>query len=105
LWTWHSKVRILPAQPIAKVVAQRWRLGTEQEVGIAMPDRAKDELQIFTGNSNMTLARDVCEVLGVRLGAAEVGRFPDGEVLVEIRENVRGGDCFVMQSICTPPND
>jgi ribose-phosphate pyrophosphokinase len=70
-----------------------------------MPDRAKDELQIFTGNSNMTLARDVCEVLGVRLGAAEVGRFPDGEVLVEIRENVRGGDCFVMQSICTPPND
>ena len=70
-----------------------------------MPDRAKDELQIFTGNSNLTLAREVCEVLGVRLGAAEVGRFPDGEVLVEIRENVRGGDCFVLQSICTPPND
>jgi len=70
-----------------------------------MADRAKDELQIFTGNSNLTLAREVCQVLGVRLGAAEVGRFPDGEVLVEIRENVRGGDCFVMQSICTPPND
>ena len=70
-----------------------------------MPARAKDELQIFTGNSNPALAREVCEHLGVRLGEAEVGRFPDGEVLVEVRENVRGGDCFVLQSICTPPND
>ncbi|HZZ08661.1 MAG TPA: ribose-phosphate pyrophosphokinase [Candidatus Binataceae bacterium] len=70
-----------------------------------MPERAKDELQIFTGNSNPALAREVCEHLGVRLGEAEVGRFPDGEVLVEVRENVRGGDCFVLQSICTPPND
>jgi ribose-phosphate pyrophosphokinase len=47
----------------------------------------------------------VCEHLGVRLGEAEVGRFPDGEVMVEVRENVRGGDCFVLQSICTPPNE
>jgi ribose-phosphate pyrophosphokinase len=70
-----------------------------------MPERAKDELQIFTGNSNPALAREVCEHLGVRVGEAEVGRFPDGEVLVEVRENVRGGDCFVLQSICTPPND
>jgi ribose-phosphate pyrophosphokinase len=70
-----------------------------------MPERAKDELKVFTGNSNAGLAREVCAVLGVRLGNAEVGRFPDGEVMVEIRENVRGGDCFVMQSICTPPND
>jgi len=70
-----------------------------------MPERAKDELEIFTGNSNPALAREVCEYLGVRLGEAEVGRFPDGEVMVEVRENVRGGDCFVLQSICTPPND
>jgi ribose-phosphate pyrophosphokinase len=70
-----------------------------------MPERAKDELEIFTGNSNPALAREVCEYLGVRLGQAEVGRFPDGEVMVEVRENVRGGDCFVLQSICTPPND
>jgi ribose-phosphate pyrophosphokinase len=41
----------------------------------------------------------------VRLGEAVVGRFPDGEVMVEVRENVRGGDCFVLQSICTPPNE
>ena len=70
-----------------------------------MPERAKDELEIFTGNSNSALAREVCEHLGVQLGAAEVGRFPDGEVMVEVRENVRGGDCFVLQSICTPPNE
>jgi ribose-phosphate pyrophosphokinase len=70
-----------------------------------MPERAKDELEIFTGSSNPALAREVCEHLDVRLGEAEVGRFPDGEVMVEVRENVRGGDCFVLQSICTPPND
>jgi ribose-phosphate pyrophosphokinase len=70
-----------------------------------MSERAKDELEIFTGNSNPALAREVCEHLNVRLGQAEVGRFPDGEVMVEVRENVRGGDCFVLQSVCTPPNE
>jgi len=70
-----------------------------------MPERAKDELEIFAGNSNPALAREVAEYLGVRLAEAEVGRFPDGEVLVEVRENVRGGDCFVIQAVCSPPND
>src|SRR6202007_2741899 len=70
-----------------------------------MADQAKDALEIFTGTSNPALAREVCEHLDVRVGEAEVGRFPDGEVMVEVRENVRGGDCFVLQSICTPPND
>ena len=70
-----------------------------------MSERAKDELEIFTGNSNPALAREVCEHLSVRLGEADVGRFPDGEVMVEIRENVRGGDCFVIQSVCSPPNE
>ncbi|MGH7249178.1 MAG: ribose-phosphate pyrophosphokinase, partial [Pseudomonadota bacterium] len=70
-----------------------------------MPERAKDELEIFTGNSNPALAREVCEFLNVKLGELEVGRFPDGEVMVEVRENVRGGDCFVIQSVCTPPNE
>jgi ribose-phosphate pyrophosphokinase len=70
-----------------------------------MSERAKDELEIFTGNSNPALAREVSENLNVRLGEAEVGRFPDGEVMVEVRENVRGGDVFVIQSTCTPPNE
>jgi ribose-phosphate pyrophosphokinase len=70
-----------------------------------MSERAKDELEIFTGNSNPALAREVAEHLGVKLGEVEVGRFPDGEVLVEVRQNVRGGDCFVIQSTCSPPNE
>lgn len=70
-----------------------------------MSDRVKDQLEVFTGNSNPALAREVCEHLGVKLGEAEVGRFPDGEVMIEVRENVRGGDCFVVQSTCSPPNE
>jgi ribose-phosphate pyrophosphokinase len=70
-----------------------------------MSDRVKDQLEVFTGNSNPALAREVTEQIGVNMGEAEVGRFPDGEVMVVIRENVRGGDCFVIQSICTPPNE
>jgi ribose-phosphate pyrophosphokinase len=65
----------------------------------------KDEIKIFTGNSNRPLAEAICAYVGVPLGHAEVGRFSDGEVQVEITENVRGGDVFVIQSICTPPND
>jgi len=70
-----------------------------------MSERAKDELEIFTGNSNPALAREVCQHLDVKLGVADVSRFPDGEVMVEVHENVRGGDCFVLQSTCSPPND
>ena len=70
-----------------------------------MVDQAKDALEIFTGTSNPALAREVCEHLKVRLGEAEVGRFPDGEVMIEVHENVRGGDVFVIQSTCSPPNE
>src|SRR3984957_3494799 len=70
-----------------------------------MSERAKNELEIFTGNSNPALAREVCEALHVRLGQVDAGPFPDGEVMVEVRDNVRGGDCFVLQSTCTPPNE
>ena len=65
----------------------------------------KDEIKIFTGNSNPALAQAVCRQLDVARGAAVVRRFSDGEVLVEIAENVRGGDVFVIQSTCTPVND
>jgi ribose-phosphate pyrophosphokinase len=60
---------------------------------------------VFTGNSNRPLVDDVCRQLDVPLGNAEVRRFSDGEVMVEIAENVRGGDVFVVQSTCTPVND
>ena len=65
----------------------------------------RDEIKVFAGNSNPVLADAVCAYLKVHRGQAEVRRFSDGEVLVEIKENVRGGDVFVIQSTCTPVND
>jgi ribose-phosphate pyrophosphokinase len=62
-------------------------------------------MMVFTGNANPKLAEDVARKLNLRLGRAVVGRFSDGEVMVEILENVRGKDVFVLQSTCTPTND
>ncbi|MBK8765261.1 MAG: ribose-phosphate pyrophosphokinase [Burkholderiaceae bacterium] len=60
---------------------------------------------IFTGNANPKLAADVASHLRLPLGKATVGRFSDGEVMVEILENVRGKDVFVLQPTCAPTND
>src|SRR5215467_6383570 len=67
--------------------------------------RAKDEVIIFAGSSNPNLAEDICRYLGTKLASAEIGRFSDGEIQVEVTENVRGGDVFVVQSTCPPAND
>jgi ribose-phosphate pyrophosphokinase len=66
---------------------------------------AYDSLMVFTGNANPKLAHDVVRHLSIRVGRATVGRFSDGEVMVEILENVRGKDVFVLQSTCMPTND
>lgn len=60
---------------------------------------------LFTGNANPELAAKIAEHLNLRLGKAVVGRFSDGETMVEILENVRGRDVFVIQSTCAPTND
>ncbi len=65
---------------------------------------ANHELKIFAGNSNLPLAERVCSYLEVPLGKAQVKTFSDGEVSVEIDENVRGADVFVIQSTCPPVN-
>jgi ribose-phosphate pyrophosphokinase len=62
------------------------------------------ELKIFTGNSNPELAREICADLGLPLSKASVKTFSDGEIMVEIAENVRGRDVFVVQSTCAPSN-
>ncbi len=62
-------------------------------------------MMVFTGNANPKLAEDVARHLNKGLGRATVGRFSDGEVMVEILENVRGKDVFVLQSTCAPTND
>jgi len=63
------------------------------------------QIMVFTGNANPQLARDIVRHLRLNLGAANVSSFSDGEVQVEIMENVRGKDVFILQSTCAPTND
>ncbi|WP_417916518.1 ribose-phosphate pyrophosphokinase [Candidatus Electronema sp. JC] len=62
-------------------------------------------MKIFTGNANPEIAREICNYLDIPLSSAEVKKFSDGEISVEIGENVRGTDVFVIQPTCTPVND
>ena len=62
-------------------------------------------MMVFTGNANPVLAQEVATHLGIELGRADVGRFSDGEVMLELLENVRGKDVFVLQSTSHPTND
>lgn len=64
-----------------------------------------DSLMVFTGNANRKLAESVARHLKIPLGQATVSRFSDGEILIELLENVRGKDVFVLQSTCAPTND
>ena len=66
---------------------------------------ALDNLTIFTGSANPKLAKEVARQMGSQLGRAKIGKFSDGEVMVEIMENVRGKDVFILQSTCAPTND
>ena len=66
---------------------------------------AFEQMRIFTGNANPKLAEAVCRHLNISLGRCTVGRFSDGEVMVELLENVRGREVFVLQSTCAPTND
>ena len=62
-------------------------------------------MMIFTGNANPRLAMDIASCLNLPLGKINVGRFSDGEVMVDIGENVRGHDIYIVQPICAPAND
>jgi ribose-phosphate pyrophosphokinase len=64
-----------------------------------------DTLALFSGNANPALAQDIARILQTPLGRAYVGRFSDGEVNIELMENVRGRDVFIAQSTCPPAND
>lgn len=65
----------------------------------------KNNISVISGNSNIPLAKSICKTLKVPLEHVAVGRFPDGEIRVQIEENVRGKDVFIIQSICSNPND
>lgn len=66
---------------------------------------ANGDMMVFTGNANPKLAEEVVSHLGMGLGRATVDRFSDGEVMIELMDNVRGKDVFVLQSTCMPTND
>lgn len=71
-----------------------------------MPTGSKaSSLQIIAGNSNIPLASKIAESMGQPLARADIKRFSDGEINLEIQENVRGADCFVVQSTCSPVNE
>jgi ribose-phosphate pyrophosphokinase len=61
-----------------------------------------DRLKLFTGSANPSLAEEICAVLGIELAMAKVSEFSDGEIRLQIQENVRGTDVFVVQPTCTP---
>ncbi|MBS1337292.1 MAG: ribose-phosphate diphosphokinase, partial [Oscillospiraceae bacterium] len=63
------------------------------------------DIKIFTGNSNPALAKDICKLIGTKLGEAEVKHFADGEASVSLYETVRGSDVFLINSTCKPVND
>jgi ribose-phosphate pyrophosphokinase len=62
-------------------------------------------IKLFSGNANVELAKEICAFLCIPLGTADIRRFSDGEINVEIRDNVRGVDVFIVQSTCPPVND
>ncbi|HUX91239.1 MAG TPA: ribose-phosphate pyrophosphokinase [Gallionellaceae bacterium] len=64
-----------------------------------------DSLMVFTGNANPKLAENVARYLKIPLGQCTVSRFSDGEIMIELLENVRGKDVFILQSTCAPTND
>ncbi len=64
-----------------------------------------ESISIFSGNSNPALAKKICDYLNLSLGSAQVKTFSDGEIQIEIDENVRSKDVFVIQSTCAPVND
>lgn len=64
-----------------------------------------DDMMVFSGNANPALAQKIAQHLSIPLGKADIGRFSDGEVRVEINENVRGKDVFIVQPTCRPTNE
>jgi len=64
-----------------------------------------DDLKIFSGTSNQSLSSGVCKYLDIPPGNAQIGKFPDGEKYIRLQENVRGRDCFVIQSTCYPVDE
>ncbi len=101
----HCQVRFFPLFPCVFFLDKNIHpLPSPTAAGRHMQMHHPD-FMVFTGNANPGLAEEIAQTLGISLGAAHVGRFSDGEVTVEIQQNVRARDVFVVQSTCSPTND
>ena len=80
-------------------------VGGETANNTGNDDMAYEGLMVFAGNASAGLAENVVKHLDISLGRASVGKFSDGEIAVELLENVRGRDVFILQSTCAPTND
>ena len=80
-------------------------VGGETANNTGNEEMAYESLMVFAGNASAGLAENVVKHLGIFLGRASVGKFSDGEIAVELLENVRGRDVFILQSTCSPTND
>src|SRR2546430_12366583 len=92
--------RVLSAAPFL-----RCRPAAAEKSGRRNVSTTGDTLALFAGNANPALAHDIARNLQTPLGRAYVGRFSDGEINVELMENVRGRDVFIVQPTCPPAND
>jgi len=68
-------------------------------------DSKGQELFVFSGSAHPKLAKDIAEELGITLGSVKIERFPDGEIITQFMQNIRGGDVFIIQPTCYPPNE
>ena len=80
-------------------------VGGETANNTGNEEMAYESLMVFAGNASAGLAENVVKHLGISLGRSSVGKFSDGEIAVELLENVRGRDVFILQSTCAPTND
>src|SRR5438270_563052 len=83
----------------------RWTKARSAAVMSTTDKRTSDTLALFAGNANPALAQDIAKGLQAPLGRIYVGRFSDGEINIELMENVRGRDVFIVQSTCPPANE
>ena len=94
-----------PMKKDPQVRAEEFKKAVRPE-GSMFPSRVSDEsLKLFAGNSNRPLVEKIASYLNVAISPAEIGRFADGEINVQIQENVRGKDCYVVQSTSRPANE
>src|SRR5215831_1157893 len=95
---------VTPTDKAEKIEKKNPPVPEEKSERKARP-RTDDKFKIFSGTANEALADEVCHFLGMQRGQAQVTRFADGECYVQVQENVRGADVFVMQPTCRPVDE